>query len=281
VLRFIGKHKGGAIAAAACLLVLSLAVSSFFTKGRVSPVSNAINTVFRPLHALIGSIDGYFTGRADAVKRYDQLKAEYESLRVYMANMDEERRSIDEIQRENELLRELLELQPRERGFKVEIAAILARDTSAWERTLTLSKGSEAGFEVGQCVISSEGYLVGIITSAGSGSATVHTVTDMSMSAGGRVDRTGLTAVAEGEWHSMRDGRLRLNYLPLGSDILHGDLILTSGLGGVYPPGLPIGTVAGVQLDLSGQTEYAELIPSARIDMLTQVFVILEYINKE
>jgi rod shape-determining protein MreC len=79
----------------------------------------------------------------------------------------------------------------------------------------------------------------------------------------------------------MRDGKLRLNFLPLGSDILHGDLVLTSGLGGVYPPGLPVGTVAGVQTDLSGNTEYAELIPKAELDNLGKVFVVLEYINRE
>ena len=281
MLRFIAKHKGAAAAIAVIMLSLALAVSSFFTKGRVSPVSGAINTLFKPLHTVVGSVSDYFTSLSDAVGRYDELLAEYERIRVYVANMEEERRLIDEIMKENVLLREMLELQPRERGFDIEIASVLARGASEWERTLTLSKGSEAGIEVGQCVISSELYLVGIVSQAGAGWATVRTVVDPTTSAGAIVSRTGQTAVAEGEWLSMREGRLRLNYLPLGSDVLHGDLILTSGLGGVYPPGLPIGTVAGVEVDLSGQTEYAELIPMVRPDTLTQVFVVLEFINKE
>jgi rod shape-determining protein MreC len=280
-LRFLAKHRGAAVAAAVILLVLSLAVSSFFTKGRVSPVSSAINTVFRPLHALVGSAADYFGGLSDALTKYNELFAEYERIRVYVANMEEERRSIDEIMEENALLRELLELQPRERGFVVEMAGVISRDTSEWARTLTLSKGSEAGIEVGQCVISSQMHLVGIVAQTGSGWATVYTVVDTGMSAGARVSRTGQTAIAEGEWNLMREGRLRLSLLPLGSDILHGDLVLTSGLGGVYPPGLPIGTVAGVQVDLSGQTEYAELIPMVPPDTLAQVFVVLEFINKE
>jgi rod shape-determining protein MreC len=282
VLRFIAKHKGATIAVAAVLLALSMAVSSFFTKGRVSPVSNAINTVFRPLHALVGSIDDYFTGISDAVDRYDELMAEHERIRVYVAQMEAERRSLDEVMAENELLRELLALQPRESGFEeLVMTTVVARNPSEWERTLMLSKGSEAGIEIGQCVISSEMHLVGIISQVGSGWSVVSTVTDTTVSAGAKVSRTGQTAVAEGEWHLMRDGRLKLSYLPLGSDILHGDLVLTSGLGGVYPPGLPIGTVAVVQTDMSGQTEYAELIPSARLDTLNQVFVVIEYVNKE
>jgi rod shape-determining protein MreC len=270
------------IAAAAVLLALSMAVSSFFTKGRVSPVSNAINTVFRPLHALIGSVDEYFSNLSDAVNRYDALMAEHERIRVYVAQMEEERRTLEDVMAENGLLRELLGLQPKASGFEtIEMVTVTARSPSEWERTLTLSKGSEAGIEVGQSVISSEMHLVGVISQVGSGWSVVRTVIDTAMSAGAKVSRTGQTAIAEGEWNLMRDGRLKLNYLPLGSDILHGDLVLTSGLGGLYPPGLPIGTVAGVQMDMSGQTEYAELIPLARLETLTRVFVVIEYINRE
>ncbi|MCL2003218.1 MAG: rod shape-determining protein MreC [Oscillospiraceae bacterium] len=282
MLRFIVKHKGAVIAGAAVLLALSMAVSSFFTKGRVSPVSSAVNTVFRPLHRLIGSIDDYFTRMSDAVNRYDELSAEHERIRVYLAQILEDRRSLEDVLNENALLRELLGLQPKLSGFtQLEMASVVARNPSEWERTLLLSKGSEAGIEVGQCVISSEMFLVGVVTQAGAGWAVVTTVIDTTMSAGAKVSRTGQTAIAEGEWGLMRDGRLRLSYLPLGSDILHGDLILTSGLGDVYPPGLPIGTVAAVQTDMSGQTEYAELIPEARLDAVNQVFVVLEYVHTE
>jgi rod shape-determining protein MreC len=161
------------------------------------------------------------------------------------------------------------------------MATIVARNPTEWERTVTLSKGSEAGIEVGQSVVSSELYLVGIVSQTGTVWSVVQLVTDMRISAGAKVYRTGQTAVAEGDWSYMRDGRLRLNYLPLGSDILHDDLILTSGLGGVYPPGIPVGRVVGVQTDLSGQTEYAELIPMVSLDTLNRVFIVLEYVNKE
>jgi rod shape-determining protein MreC len=281
VLRFIAKHKGASAAAAVVLLALVMAVSSFYTKGRTSPLSGAVNTVFRPLHSLIGSIGDTFTGLSDAVKKYDELQADYERLRVFLAQIEAERRLTDEYREENELLRELLGLAPREKGIEnIEMASIASRGTSEWERVFTLGKGSEAGFEVGQCVLSSEMYLVGIISQVGPGWSLVRTVTDTTMSAGGKVARTGQTAVAEGDWNAMREGRLQLNYLPLGSDILHGDLILTSGLGGVYPPGLPIGTVAGVRSDLSGQTEVAELIPMADLTSLKQVFVVLDYAGK-
>jgi rod shape-determining protein MreC len=281
VLKWIKKNKGLSLALAVAAFVLIMAVSSFFTKGRVSPVSGAINTVFRPIHAVVDRADSWFAARTDLRGRYDALEAEYERLRVYVAKMEEERRSVDEIRDENTLLRELLEFSPRERGFHLDVTTVIARDTSEWGRTLTINKGSDRGVEVGQCVISSEGYLVGIVSETGPGWATVRTLIDTSMSAGAKVFRTGQTAVAEGEWDSMREGRLRLNFLPLGSDIQHDDIVLTSGLGGVYPPGLPIGRVAGVRPAMSGQMEYAELIPMVAPDTLNQVFVVLEYIDRD
>jgi rod shape-determining protein MreC len=282
VLRFFTKYKKPVIAASAVLFALVMAVSSFFTQGRTSPVSSAINTIFRPLHALVGSIDGYFAGLSDAVNRHDALLAEFERLRVYVAQMEEERRDLEAVLYENDRLRELQGLELKASGFdKIEMATVVARNPSEWERTLTLSKGSEAGVEVGMTVISSEKQLVGIVSQVGAGWSVAETMINTTMTAGAKVYRTGQTAIAEGEWNLMRSGRLRLGYLPLGSDILHGDLILTSGLGGVYPPGLPIGTVADVQMDASGQTEYAELIPSARLDTLTLVFIVIEYVNRE
>ncbi len=280
-MKFLAKHKGVIAVAAAVVLVLSFAVSSFFTKGRASPLASGINTVFAPLHALIGSVSDYFGNISRAVNDYDALMIEYERLRGYVANMEEELRHTNELTEENERLRTLLGQEPRVRDFVWKIASVVMRDISDFERTLSLSKGSEEGIEAGQCVLSHEMYLVGIVSEVGHGWATVRTVADTRVSAGAKVERTGQTAVAEGNWSLMRDGRLKLSYLPLGSDVRHGDRVLTSGLGGVYPPGIPIGTVASVQPENTGQTEYAEVVPLAELDILPQVFVVLDYVNRD
>ncbi|MDR1669859.1 MAG: rod shape-determining protein MreC [Oscillospiraceae bacterium] len=276
-MKWIAKHKAAFVVILAVLFVLSMAVASFFTKGRTSPVSGAINTVFRPLHTLIGSVSDYFQNRSDAVAQYEDLLAKYESLRVYVANMEDEKRLADELADENDRLRILLGLNLRDRGFAFETALVTDRNPSAWERLYTLSKGSEAGFEPGQCVLTAEGYLAGMVTEVGNGWATVSQVIDTVFSAGAKVERTGQTAVAEGEWTLMREGHLRLTYLPLGSDIQYGDLVMTSGQGGVVPPGIPLGRVVGVQTEPSGQAEYAALTPEADLDALTQVFIVLDY----
>ena len=75
----------------------------------------------------------------------------------------------------------------------------------------------------------------------------------------------------------MPDGMLRLDYIADGTTLLNGDLIITSGLGGYYPPDLVIGTVEEVVVDDSGVTDYALLTPAVDYDELTEVFVVTDF----
>ena len=75
----------------------------------------------------------------------------------------------------------------------------------------------------------------------------------------------------------MTENRLTLSYLPADCQLLAGDLVVTSGLGGYYPSDLVIGTVESVQLDDSGSSRFAVVTPSARLDQLKQVFIIKSF----
>ena len=75
----------------------------------------------------------------------------------------------------------------------------------------------------------------------------------------------------------MGENRLRLNFLPVGCQLMGGDLVLTSGLGGFFPPNLVIGSVEEIQVDDSGSALYAILTPAVVPDQLTEVFVIKSF----
>lgn len=278
---FFSRHRGAVIASAAALLVLAMAISSFFTKGRTSPVSSAINFIFRPLHNVVGAISDRVGGMVDYTRKYDDLLAENEHLKAKIAQMEEQERISRDAIEENERLRTLLNLPLAKREFQYAAATVIERNVSSWAKTLTLSKGTEHGIEVGKCVVSADGNLVGIISQAGANWSIVTTIIDTDMSAGALIDRTGQAAIAEGEWSLMREGRLKLALLPLESDVQNGDLILTSGLGGVYPKDIPIGTVVGMQPEPTGQTAYAVIEPRVKLDELSQVFVVLSYTVEE
>ena len=118
---------------------------------------------------------------------------------------------------------------------------------------------------------------MGLVSEVGLNWCTVLTVVDTDTSLGAQVYRTKDLGLAVGDFSLMGENRLRLDYLPAGCQLLGGDLVLTSGLGGYYPAGLEIGTVEEVQLSDSGAASYAVLEPSADFDSLVEVFIIKSF----
>ena len=178
---------------------------------------------------------------------------------------------------ENERLRKLLNLREQRRDFALEAAYITEHTVTNWTSSLTLNKGTAHGVEVNDCVIDETGALVGIISEAGTNWSTVLTLADTDTSLGARVFRTKDLALAQGDFSLMEENRLRLDYLPADCQLLGGDLVVTSGLGGFYPSDLVIGSVEEVQMDDSGAASYAILAPAVDFDALTEVFIIKDF----
>ena len=105
----------------------------------------------------------------------------------------------------------------------------------------------------------------------------MQTTIDTDTEIGARLFRTGEIGVAEGNLALMDEGRLKLNYLSGDADAMSGDYVVTSGLGGFFPGGLGIGTVASIQTDDDGLTQYAVLTPAVRFEDLTEVFIITDF----
>ena len=171
----------------------------------------------------------------------------------------------------------LLGLRERRQDFVFESAKVTARSNDNWRSTLTLSKGSESGIQEGNCVVTSTGVLVGVVSKVGSHYSEVNTVVDTSMEMGGIITRTNAAGVLEGDFSLMQEGRLRLSYLPDGAELVAGDEVLTSGRGDVYPSGLVVGQVEGVFNDASGMNRYAVIVPEVDLSSLVEIFVIKEF----
>ena len=177
----------------------------------------------------------------------------------------------------NEKLRELLSLKQKRSDFSFQSARVSERSTSNWSNTLTLSRGTDAGLEVGDCVVNSTGALVGVLSAVGYNWSTVSTVIDPSLQLGGIVNRTYSAGVLEGDFSLMSQGKLKMSYLPDSAQLVSGDEVLTSGKGGVYPSGLVVGTVDGLFTDPSGISRYAVITPEANPAELIEVFVITDF----
>ena len=167
--------------------------------------------------------------------------------------------------------------QQQRRDFTFVSTAVLAHSESSWTSSLSLNHGTDQDIAVGDCVVSAEGYLVGVISEVGLNWSTVLTVIDTDTELGARIFRTGEVAVAEGDFSLMGQGKLKLSYLTSDDEVLIGDQIVTSGLGGYYPSGLVIGSVESLQTGDDGLARYAVLTPMMDFNALTEVFVITDY----
>ena len=131
--------------------------------------------------------------------------------------------------------------------------------------------------EIGDCVINEEHYLVGVVSEVGYNWCTVLNLIDTDTELGAMIFRTDEIGVASGDFNLMKEGRLKLSYLPADAQLLNGDLIVTSGVVGYYPKGLVIGAVEEVMLDDSGLTRYAVIDPMVDFAELTQVFIVKSF----
>ena len=261
----------------AFLLSVLIGVFSAVMGGNADPLSNLVTTITAPVRNGVAAVGDWVQGVSRYVFRYGEMEQQIADLETENAQLQEQVRESQEALQENELLRDLLDLREKRRDFVFESAKVTARSASNWESTLTLSKGSESGGRECNCVITSTGVLVGVVSEVGSHYATVSTVIDTGMEMGGIITRTNAAGVLEGDFSLMQEGKLRLSYLPDEAQLVTGDEVLTSGRGDVYPSGLVVGQVEGVFSDASGMNRYAVVVPEVNLDTLVEVFVIKEF----
>lgn len=263
------------LAIATTVAVLLSVMTYFSTTSAVMPnIAGIIAQPFRSASAAIsetvGKWNGYLTG-------YDALKAENEALKKRIAEMEADNRQAVADREENARLRALADLREQRRELSFESARILVQDASNWSSMLTINKGTMHEIEVGDCVVNEEGALIGVVTEEGLTWSNVRTILDSESSIGALVFRSGASAVAQGDFSLMREGRLTLTYLGTDPDLVSGDLIVTSGLRDYYPSQLVIGYVEEVRPGDDGMSQIAVVRPEVDMHSLVQVFVVKDF----
>ena len=270
------KDHGIWVLFAAAVISVALAAMSFFSNTS-SPLVNLAGTLSSPFRSAYASAAAWFNGKQAYFKDVQALEAENEALRKRNAELEAAARQAEKDSQENKLLRERLNLREQKYELELESAIITEHTVTNWTSSLTLDRGTVHGVETGDCVVSSTNDLVGIVSEVGTNWCRVLTVVDTDTSLGAQVFRTKDLGLAQGDFSLMEEARLRLDYLPADCQLLGGDLVVTSGLGGYYPSDLVIGTIEEVQKDESGAASYAVIVPAADFDALSEVFIIKSF----
>ena len=269
------RNNGILIVVAAVLLAAILGIGASFLEH--NPLTGVINAIGAPFRAISTAVTNWSADRYDRMFRYEQLVAENDRLRQQVAELQKSARQGENAMREVEQLRDLLGLSNERPEFVYVDAAVSQRSSTNWDSDLTINKGSADGVKVDDCVIDQYGNLVGIVTETGPNWALVTTILNPKTELGGRIARIDESAILEGDFTLMQQGTLRLSFLPAGTKLLSGDQVVTSGLGGLYPEGLFVGTIRSLHTEADGMSRYAVVEPATKITSVRYVYVITDY----
>lgn len=216
----------------------------------------------------IGMVQQIFTNWKDL----EELKRENESLKA-------EQNRYSEVLAENIRLRNLLKFKQGYTSYNMVGASVIERDYGGWTHTMVIDRGEDSGIKKYMPVIIPSG-LVGFVSEVYMNSSRVQLLLDPRTTVGGIVQRPASRVVSMVSGNSGNPGLLSFMSPPKESDVIKGDIIVTSGYGGVYPKGLVIGTVEQVDVDSEGGTQSAEIRPAADFAHMEEVFIITDHIQK-
>jgi len=210
-----------------------------------------------------------FQGMADYFSSTAALRDENTALKAKQLRAAQELLQLEALNEENKQLRRLLEAQerlPRKSVF----AEILYTARDPFSRKVVIDKGSQHGILAGQPVIDDVG-VIGQVTRVYLLMSEVTLLSDKDQAIPLQVQRNGLRAVAYG---GAEGGMLDLRFMAANADINNGDVLVTSGIDGTYPPGLPVATVARIERDAAYAFARISLAPTAGVDRYRQVLVL-------
>lgn len=249
--------------------VLGIMSAAAITK--VDFLNTAVGTVITPIQDAFGSF-GTVGGFFDRIANAGRYRAENEELRAEVARLRQESINIEAYRNENQRLHALLDMKDLREGPEYTGANVISRDSGDWYETLVIDKGTLSGVNVNSIVVVPDG-LVGSVVEAGADYAKVKAVTDVESSVGAICGRTNDIGLAEGKSGLTPSGKCALNYLDKNVKIIEGDVIETSGTGGIFPRGITIGRVTHISESGDGLTLNCEIEAAVNPKKVTEVLV--------
>lgn len=263
-------HKNRMFLSCGFFLVLSLVLTAVNSRApyRIDPVGVLFLEVMHPLQLGVSALGRELTEVWDNYIALWRLREQNDELRRRLEAAETMAQRAVELHLDNQRLGTLLALQ-KEFGEAGVAARVVGRSPVAWVRTLVLDKGSWQGVEQGRAVLSPEGA-VGQIVSASPHAARVLLLTDQNSGVDVLIQRSRVRAIVSGTL----DGQCVLKYIQQGDDIKVGDVVITSGLDGIFPKGQMVGTIARVGATDRRMFQEVEVTLSAALDKVEEVLVV-------
>ena len=213
----------------------------------------------------------------NAAMNADRYKTENEDLLRRLTEMYADIIERDELKEENERLREMLGIIEENEDFTLSPpCAVIAREAMSVSGNFTINRGSNSGIKTGDPVITKIG-LVGRVVETAPTFSRVMTVLSTEIHIGVKTASGEAFGIIDNDILFSSDRKCLMGYIEIGSNINPGDVVVTAGGTGIFPPGLVIGTVSEVFPHDNGMLLYAVIEPAEDVFRLTDVFVITSF----
>lgn len=263
------EGSGGSLRLLVWLALAAALMAIDLRTGLLRQVRVAANALVAPIQTVATAPLHAARAMREAMAQRAGLVAENADLREQLLFAQARLDRLAIVQEQNNRLRALLDARQK-LGLRAQLAELIDVDLDPYRHRILINQGERHGVFVGQAVIDANG-LVGQVLDVEDARATVILLSDPSHAVPVRVQRTGLRVIAYG---SGDPGRIELPHVPFSADIKVGDLLVTSGIGGRFPPGLPVATVYEVQTDNSATFAVAEARPLAGIAGATELLLV-------
>lgn len=257
------------------VIILIVLIGTTSGSRNASFPESAAGSVLAPVENFINGITISVSHFFERIFVPSDAEKENETLQEQVLQLQEQVQQLEEAERENERLKGLLNSAENLQGYKPVVASITAMDPSNYFDMFTINAGRNQGIQKDMAV--TDGYgVVGRIVEVGANYSKVMTIMDARSSISALVERTRDKGVVKGDAVLAKDaGLCQIYYLPFDTDLVPGDVIITSGMGGVFPKGMVIGEVAEVSRETSNSEKNATIKPAADFRHLEEVMVLV------
>lgn len=262
----------GAVSTLRLIVYLAIAVALMVLDHRgnyLESLRRTASVLIEPIYRLAALPASLARATRTAVVTQDQLASENRELREQLLLAQARLNRLDALVAQNTRLKGLLDVQ-NNLGLTVQLARLINVDLDPFRHRIVLDVGANQGCVVGQPVIDAQGVM-GQIVEVLPNSAIAMLITDPTHAIPVVVERTGLRTIAYGNGTI---DQLQLPNIPISADVKVGDRLLTSGLGGRFPGGFPVGEIRVVSPDKSGMFTAAVAQPSAALDRSAEVLLL-------
>lgn len=263
---------------AVTIIVLSVAflgIIIFSIKSGSNGISSGVGAVVTPLQKIVYNVNNKIKGSFDFLLNFSKVKQENEELKLQNAELENQMVEYNKLKDENDRLRDILNFKDSKSNYDYVGCNIVGYSGGNLSQGYIVDRGTNDGIEKDMIVIGYQG-LVGKVTEAESNYSIIETILNENIAVSVMVESTReTTGILRGVKENKNENLVKIYNLPIDSQIKEGDVILTSGLGMIYPKEIRIGEVVSVSTDNVTVMKNAVVKPYVDFNKLEELFVVI------